>query len=85
MYLQLLYLFVELIPLSLHNVFLYNILNILCYFLPACRITVKSAGSLMGVPLKVTYCFSLAIFSYSLFILNFCHFNSSVSWCGPLS
>ena len=85
MCLQLLYVFVELIPLSLCSVSLYNILNILCYFLLACRVTLKSAGSLMGVPVKVTYCFSLAIFSYSLFILNFCHFNYNVSWCGPLS
>ena len=83
MYLQLLYLFVELIPLSLCSVSLYNILNILCYFLLACRVTLKSAGSLMGVPVKVTYCFSLAIFSYSLFIINFCHFNYSVSWHSP--
>ena len=44
----------------------------------------KSVYSLMGVPLHITCCFSLAAFNILSLSFNFCHFIYSVSWCGPL-
>ena len=48
-------------------------LNILCHSFLACRVSAeKSADILMGVPLYVTHCFSLAAFIFfNLFILLF--------------
>ena len=52
--------------------------------LVACKVSFeKSPDSLMGIPQKVTNCFSLAAFD-SLFVLKFGHFNYDVSWCGPI-
>ena len=50
-------------------------LNISCQFLLVCSVSVeKSADSLMGAPLYVTNCFSLAAFKiFSVF--NLLHFN----------
>ena len=42
------------------------------------------ADILIGIPLYVIHCFSLAAFKNSLFIFNFCHFNYDMSLCGPL-
>ena len=52
--------------------------NISCHSLLAWSISIeKSAASLIGVPLYVTSCFSLAAF-------KFYHFNFDVSCSGPL-
>ena len=57
-------------------------LNVLCHSLLACKISAeKSADCLMGVPLYITSCFSLAAFD-SLF--NFGHFSYNMSWYGLL-
>ena len=42
----------------------------------------KSAERLMGVPLYITSCFSLAAFK--ILIFHFWHFNYNVSWCWSL-
>ena len=58
---------------------LYITWNISCHSLLAWSVSIeKSAASLMGVPLYVTSCFSLAAFKI-LFVLEFCHFNYDVS------
>ena len=57
-------------------------LNILCRSLLACKISAeKSADCLMGVPLFITSCLSLAAFN-SFF--NFWHFSYNMSWYGLL-
>lgn len=48
----------------------------------ACRLSAKSAESLLGVPLYVTYCFPLAAFNIFPFVFNFCRFGS-LFWLGP--
>ena len=59
-------------------------LTILCQFLLACKVSaVKSADGLMGVLFHLLVV-SLMLLLRSLFILNFWHFNYSVSCCEHL-
>ena len=59
--------------------------NITCCSLLACSIFVeKSASSLIGPPLYVTFCFSLAAFKILSLSLNFAILNYDVLWSGSL-
>ena len=58
--------------------------NIFCHSLLAWSISIeKSVANLIGSPLYVTSCLSLAALRSSL-CLGFCHFNYDVSCSGPL-
>ena len=61
------------------RLFPFNILNISCHSLPACRVSAeRSAVKRMGFPLYVTCCFSFAAFN----ILSLCLvFVSLISMC----
>ena len=62
---------------------LFMTLNISCQSLLACKVSVgKSADSLMGTPLQVTLCFSLAVFMILSSSLTFGILV--ISWSGPL-
>ena len=58
--------------------------NISCHSFLSCSVSIeKSDASLIVAPLYTTSHFSLAAFKI-LFVFEFCHFNYSVSWSGPL-
>ena len=55
-----------------------------CLSLLACRVLGEnSAHSLMGVPVNITCCFSLAAFNNLSLSLTFCHFSYIFSHCCP--
>lgn len=57
--------------------FAFNIFNILSHSLQAYKISAeKSALSLMGIALNMTYCFSLAVFRIFFFSLTFDSFTT---------
>ena len=62
--------------------FIFISLNVSFHSLMACRVsTEKSANNLMGIPLYVICCFSVAAFSFFSFICPSCQFDQQVSWC----
>ena len=60
-------------------VFHFNTLNMSCHSLPVCRVSAESSAvNLMGMPLYVICCFSLAAFNiFSLYLI----FDSLINMC----